>query len=411
MNRLLWFEPFWILFLTPFVLLPGKLLSTNDHLWAVIGLMLFWPLHLLRQHRLTPVTPLDWPFTFILLWLPVTIVVSIGRAHSWEVAGYILLGVALYVALVNWPGMRRRPERIAWVLLGLLTALSLVGPLLLTNPEVGASFLTPFQAMLRPLISRVAETINPNILANALLVAFPLCVALALRWDWARSRWLPFAAAVLAVWLVAVIVLTGSRGSEMAIAVVLPILFFLRWPRLLYLLPLLLIAFTLGVYFTDANLLDLLSSGSATSGFDERVEIWQRAIFAIQDFSFTGVGLGMFNRVIPLLYPYFLIAPDLDIPDAHNLLLQVGVDLGMPGLIAYLAMLICLFVMLIQLLRRRDDALTWTLSAGLLGAFVAILIGGVFAAVNWGVKLAFVNWLLVALTVLLHRKSYEKTAS
>jgi putative inorganic carbon (HCO3(-)) transporter len=118
----------------------------------------------------------------------------------------------------------------------------------------------------------------------------------------------------------------------------------------------------------------------------------------------------MFNRIVPLLYPYFLIAPDVDIPDAHNLLLQVGVDLGMPGLIAYLAMLICLFVMLIQLLRQRDDALTWTLSAGLFGAFVAILVGGVFAAVNWGVKLAFVNWLLVALTVLLHRKSYEKTA-
>jgi putative inorganic carbon (HCO3(-)) transporter len=161
-------------------------------------------------------------------------------------------------------------------------------------------------------------------------LACPLTLALGLRWDWTRRRWVPPLSLLLTLWLLPIIVITGSRGSLMAMMIVAPLLLMLRWPRLLYLLPLLLIALALDIYFTDANLLDLLSSGSATSGFDERVEIWQRALFAIQDFSFTGVGLGMFNRVIPLLYPYFLIAPDLDIPDAHNLLLQVGVDLGMP---------------------------------------------------------------------------------
>ena len=37
-----------------------------------------------------------------------------------------------------------------------------------------------------------------------------------------------------------------------------------------------------------------------------------------------------------LLYPFFLAAPDT-IRHAHNLFLQIAVDLGLPGLVAWLA--------------------------------------------------------------------------
>jgi putative inorganic carbon (HCO3(-)) transporter len=178
---------------------------------------------------------------------------------------------------------------------------------------------------------------------------------------------------------------------------------------LIYLLPVLLAAVIVGIRLAGPDFLNQLASSTAVGGLAERIEIWQRSLYAIHDFSFTGVGLGMFNRVIPLLYPYFLIPPSVDIPDAHNILLQVGVDLGAPGLIVFVAMLLCLFAMLIRLLRQREAALVWALSAGLLGSSIALLVGGLFAAVNWGVKLAFVNWLLIALAVLLHRKVYEKT--
>ena len=73
--------------------------------------------------------------------------------------------------------------------------------------------------------------------------------------------------------------------------------------------------------------------------FSGRPEIWSRAIYAIQDFPFTGTGLGTFRRVVNLLYPLFTISPDTDIAHAHNMFLQVAVDVGLPGLIAYLALL------------------------------------------------------------------------
>ena len=39
------------------------------------------------------------------------------------------------------------------------------------------------------------------------------------------------------------------------------------------------------------------------------IEIWSRALYALQDFPFTGVGLGAFRRVVNVLYPLFLVPP------------------------------------------------------------------------------------------------------
>jgi putative inorganic carbon (HCO3(-)) transporter len=72
---------------------------------------------------------------------------------------------------------------------------------------------------------------------------------------------------------------------------------------------------------------------------EDRVEIWSRALYAIQDFPFTGCGLGAFRRVVPILYPFFTVPPDTDIAHAHNIFLQTALDLGIPGLVAYLALL------------------------------------------------------------------------
>jgi putative inorganic carbon (HCO3(-)) transporter len=113
----------------------------------------------------------------------------------------------------------------------------------------------------------------------------------------------------------------------------------------------------------------------------------------------TGVGL-VFDRVIPLLYPYFLIPPSIEIPHAHNLLLQVGIDLGIPGLVAYLAILMVVFVRLISALRRPANGLNWALAAGVLSGLTAMLVHGLLDAPLWGTKLAFLPWLFFALAML-----------
>ena len=79
--------------------------------------------------------------------------------------------------------------------------------------------------------------------------------------------------------------------------------------------------------------------------------------------------------------------------------MQVAIDLGIPGLIAWLAILIVVVVQAIGVLRRGPSPL-WALAAGVLGGLTAMLVHGVLDATLWGTKLAFVPWLLYALAML-----------
>jgi O-antigen ligase len=83
--------------------------------------------------------------------------------------------------------------------------------------------------------------------------------------------------------------------------------------------------------------LALLGQGSAIANFllktdlsdgtlASRLEVWQRGWMMVQDFAFTGIGIGTFNVVAHALYPFFIAAPDELVPHAHNQFLEVAVD-------------------------------------------------------------------------------------
>ena len=136
----------------------------------------------------------------------------------------------------------------------------------------------------------------------------------------------------------------------------------------------------------------------------------------VQDFPFSGAGMGSFGPVADLLYPFFLAAPDT-IPHAHNLFLQVAVDLGIPGLIAWLsvlgASLAAAWSACRRPARRREAAgfdLLSGLGAGLLGSQVALIVLGLTDAVTWGMvrpaPLVWAIWGLAAAAANL-RASYK----
>jgi putative inorganic carbon (HCO3(-)) transporter len=139
----------------------------------------------------------------------------------------------------------------------------------------------------------------------------------------------------------------------------------------------------------------LFSAGSAIGGLSGRPEVWSRALYMIQDFPFTGVGMGTFKPVANLLYPFFTLGPDADVPHAHNLALQVAVDLGLPGLIAWLALVGLVFAGAWQVYRRgraSGDGWLTGLGAGLLASQVALAVHGLTDAVTWGTRPAVLVW-------------------
>lgn len=138
--------------------------------------------------------------------------------------------------------------------------------------------------------------------------------------------------------------------------------------------------------------------GLGSPGF--RQEVWRWALMATQDFLFTGCGLGTFREVVRLLYP-LNVAPGYDIAHAHNVFLQVALDVGVPGLIAYVASLgIALRLGLHT--ARRDPALR-PLALGLAGGLGSLHIYGMMDALAPGSKPGLILWVALGLLTAMHR--------
>ena len=418
LGKVLWLEPLWLLFLGPVVLLPGLLGSPGLHAAFVLLLCLFWPLRWLAWVRAHPdragragprlLYPLQSPASLSLLlivaWLPINLWAAVDRVAAWNALGYLAYGIALYVALINWQPSRQRPTIIALALATMGIGLVIVAPFLVQLKLQFRLFYLPLYDQLTQLQLARTETIHANVLAGALILIAPLFVAVAIaprRNDGAAaaiSMWLRILTAAGSIVILSVVILTQSRGAYLAAAAALAILALLRWPRLLWIgVPLGMVALFLLSRADLRDVFDLLSRDGTLGGWEGRLDIWRNSVQALGDFSFTGIGIGTFTTILPLLYPLQFSVESY--PHAHNHFLQIGLDLGVPGLIAYVACILNVFVMAGALYRRRHalSPMAAALSIGSIGSLVAIFIHGILDAVLWGTKLAFLPWILFAL--------------
>jgi len=208
----------------------------------------------------------------------------------------------------------------------------------------------------------------------------------------------------------AVFVLTQSRGGYIGLALTLPLLILVALPRrwrwyslIVFIVLAVLLGFVVYSHWeairTWVTGSDLASDPALSlNTLEGRLEIWSRAIYGIQDFPFTGMGMNAFRKVVPVLYPLFLVSPDVDIGHAHNEFLQAALDLGIPGLIALLAIYIIAFWMLVEIWQ---NVPTFNLQRatvlGLSGGLLAHMLYGLTDAVALGAKPGLLFWFLLGL--------------
>ncbi len=461
---LLWLEPFWVATLMPSLLFRDLFWDPWVQPWLVAALLLFWPLRLLVERRLLPSTPLNLPIFALLLWSSVGLWVAIDPTQAWQAEGYLVLGIALYVAFLNWPPTQQHPWLLVLLMTGCGLLLTLIGPELL--PRVPSEFFVFSDEVTKSKPVNyfgIGELINPNVLAGGLLLPIPLLTALAIRTNWARRRWAPPLLFLIIVPILLMLILVQSRGSYLAVIVALMVVLTLRWPWAGVAMGVATITTAIIISWDGAVLfLEAFGSDGSVTSFSGRLEIWQATLSALTHYGLTGVGIGNFELVVP---PYFTTLKAV-IPHAHNLFLQIAVDLGIPGLLLYGWLLIQTVVILVQILRnggyavesalpisksskrsvrrrregvsprkdnqqteestrpslrssaprrsrssRRWAALRWALAAGLCAAFTGMMVHGLVDAVTWGTKLAFMPWLLYALAALLWLQSADAPAS
>ena len=122
--------------------------------------------------------------------------------------------------------------------------------------------------------------------------------------------------------------------------------------------------------------------------------LWGRGLSAsaylIQDFSITGAGPGMFQKVVNLLYPLSMSGPAAGVPHAHNTFLQAAADFGIPGLIAHVALLLSLTTGLAAAVRQSGKGTLPALAVGFLAALLVYFFHGIVNAALYASQRTYV---------------------
>jgi putative inorganic carbon (HCO3(-)) transporter len=448
----------------PFLLFPGG--------WRTLALAvipLIWIGNRLATGHFIRRTPVDAIILVLLVMALVSLYATYDIAISLPKIAGLLLGVGVFYVFVS----AGRHATGWWIcLLAFLTVGLGIAAISLLGTQWGAK-LPLLDAVIARLPIQItglpgAETgFNPNEVAGALLWVIPMFVtltglALIRARAWLASygrRWGILTIAGLAIGtltVTGVFLLAQSRGAYIALIlaglVLLPIALpsRKRWLALGGLGLVVILAILVARPGGANSLVQAIFGGSAIgdpgsilNSFEGRLEIWSRALYAIQDFPFTGMGMNTFRYVVHILYPLFLIPPGTDIAHAHNEFLQAALDLGLPGLIAFVALYLVAFSMLHQLwhspsplhatrntqhaplfpphaprptphaprntqhaTRNTQHATRTALLLGLAVALLAHLIYGLTDAVALGAKPGLLFWMLLGLITALYEQTH-----
>jgi putative inorganic carbon (HCO3(-)) transporter len=415
----------------PFLLFPTVYPTLTAAI--LIALVVLWLLCWIVRREPWPVIPFNGALLLFALMIPVAIWASAFPELTLPKATGLVLGLAVFriAALVVRDRRSLNPALVAFCVLGLgIIAVGAVGARWPTKVDFLGVWTQYIPQLISSLPDLQAAGISTNQLAGTLTLYLPLLAMLSgfriPSESVFRRLLVPIGTAGFLLLTAAVLLLTQSRAGWVGGAVGLLALGTLwglshrqRWARAFgIVLPLLALLVVAGVflYVGPRRVMETIYEAGSGTAVEEaigemslagRIEIWNRALYAIQDFPFTGCGLGTFRRVVHILYPLFLISPDTDIAHAHNIFLQTALDLGLPGLIAYLALL-GIAMATCWRCARHGGPLVRATALGLAAGLVGLHVYGLADAVALGSKPGVAFWFALGLIAALPRVAEQE---
>ena len=398
---------------------PALVFPTPWRMLALAVVPLLWIGARMATGRAVPSTPMNPALWLMLAMVGVSLYATFDvRISLGKVAG-VALGVTLFWALARWATTRARLTALACAFLlagGGLAAIGLAGTNWFEKFPVLAAVVVRLPRIIRGVPGAEAG-FHPNAVAGCLVLFVPLQVAL-LGAGWHRdvvpagTRLAARGAVITAEGLLLLLtggtlLLTQSRGAWLGTAFAAAVFLAWRGRPTRALVAAAAAALVMWAAFVGPGRLANLAISGSGPGMAEnaagRVELWSRAIEGIQDFPLTGMGMNAFRTVMPALYPTFLTSPDFDVAHAHNHLLQAALDIGLPGLVAYVAIWLMAGLLLIRVHRQGERPSDRSMAAGLGAGFIAHFVFSLTDAIPLGAKPGVLFWLALAMAVALHQ--------
>jgi O-antigen ligase len=231
-------------------------------------------------------------------------------------------------------------------------------------------------------------------------IFFPLIVAftVALRGHW--PRWLQWVAWGVAGTAVIGIIASSSRGAYLGLGAV--VLWLLLKSRKRFRALLVTVALGGLVYaITPAAQKERFQSAGEDKTSTSRTTAWKQGIEMMRDYPVVGIGYANWQKYHQIKYGYRILP--------HNIFVEAGSELGYSGLLGFVALIGCTFV-----INRRTRRLAASdphqgrfilyMAHGLDGALVGFLASGFFVTVLYYPFF----WINFALTVALHNAALDK---
>lgn len=393
----------------PLLLFPKHCLP-----WFGVGLITIgWLIRWRNSGRLLHSTGLELPALLLLVFAGIGYVVSLDRTLSEPRFWSLVLGLMFFISFSQ--GLRT-PRQLHAVMLGVALLTLVVACLSLLGADWHSDRLINLFGWYDKLpayrvglpnsgLPGTSELFNPRAVGMTMGLIAPLLAALALfdrhpsesysmRSLRDGERWLFSLSAVAAVGL---LLLSQSLQAltGLFLGLWLLLLWRTRWAWLVLLFGALAVAMTL-VVFNPLHLVPILFSIDNPVGIAIalRLDIWSRALAMIKEMPFTGIGLNIFPLVQSQFFPGFQLGIE---PHAHNLYLQTALDMGVPGLLALIWLLVLWFIHIGRRLREACQPLERAIRIGLIASVSSYLFCGLFDALVIGSKSGVILWLLFGL--------------
>ncbi len=407
-------------------------ISDSVPLVALALIALAWAARTWITGVVTITTPLDFPILIILFWLPLSLWVSTNWWLSLPKIYGVILSAAFFYAIVNQVSTSKDLSRAAFWLALLCIAVALAGLLGTDWAQGRIASTTLIYERLPHVIQGIPRSIAGGFARNGvggtLTFTIPMLAALFFARDvraWAPLQYMnrfPYIVATALMLSLITLVLTQSRGAILGTAIGLLALAIWKERRLAWVTAIILIGamglIVVGQVVDPATfsgghaLVEFLLRLDARDGtLASRMEVWQRGLMMVQDFPVTGIGIGTYNPIAHSLYPFFIAAPDELVPHAHNNLLEVAIDLGIPGLMAYSALLTGLVLCVVRAYHAIGNEGARALIAGLGFGMLAHQIFGLTDAFILGSKPGLLMWIFMALAVACYVRRNEFNSS
>ena len=236
---------------------------------------------------------------------------------------------------------------------------------------------------------------NPNVFGEYLIMLLPLAVALVLTRRGAQ-RLIGIAVTLAAG---AALVYTWSRGAWLGAMASIGLLLVLYHAVLLRLVVPAIVALPFVAAALPSAIVSRLTSigNLADTSTAYRVSIWTASVNMLKDIFESGIGTG--SAAFSAVYPAYALGGAAYALHAHNLYLQIFVELGVVGIAVFVLMLFFFFRSVFSCYRTLGDRTqaTTILAMGL-GVF-ALLVQGLTDNVWYNYRIVLLFWLLMGIVI------------